>query len=99
MKTHAGELELPQTLSECHVCIQQLMADLAESQARVAELEGQNQALAAKVRDLAHRVFGRKSERQTPSEVAAPEAPDAPTASGPTDTPSTESASLAPVSE
>ncbi len=37
MKTHAGELELPQTLSECHVCIQQLMADLAESQARVAE--------------------------------------------------------------
>jgi len=65
MNRSIKELVLPPTLVECHALLQQLFAQLEASQTRVAELEAQNQALTEKVRDLAHRVFGRKSERQT----------------------------------
>lgn len=71
MKPSVNDLMAPQTLSACHARIEQLTSDLAISHARIADLEGQNQALAEKVRDLAHRVFGRKSERRkaVPSEA------------------------------
>lgn len=67
MKPSVNDLVVPQTLSACHALIEQLTADLTISQARIVDLEGQNQALAEKVRDLSHRVFGRKSERQKPA--------------------------------
>lgn len=97
MKIPVKELVLPQTLVECHGLIQQLIADLGASQTRVAELEAQNQALTEKVRDLAHRVFGQKSERQTAH--GAVENPDATPESESPDRPSTRSASATPVLE
>ena len=99
MKTHTDDLDLPQTLAECHRHIRELRAALAASQGRVVELEEQKQALEETVRDLAHRVFGRKTERQRASGSAAPANPEAPRAADATDPPSPASAPVADETE
>ncbi len=63
MRSSVSDLVALQTLSACQARIEQLTADFAVSLERIAGLEGQNQALIEKVRDLTPR-FGRKSERQ-----------------------------------
>ena len=62
MKAYTEDLDLPQTLAECHQSIRELQATLAASQGRVVELEGQKQAVGRRRCATAHRVFGRKTE-------------------------------------
>ena len=57
--------QLTKDLATSHTQTADLAMALDGSQKRVAELEAQNRALTEKVRDLAHRVFGQKSERPT----------------------------------
>ncbi len=92
MKTLVRDLVLPETLRECHEAIRKLTLDLNTSQTRVVDLEGKNRALTEKVRDLMHRLFGRKSERQTFSDPAEePEAtPNISTSADPSATPAME---------
>ncbi len=62
MKTN-NWVELPHTILLCHARIQELSTELNAAQALIEDLRGENRALLEKVRDLVHRVFGRKSER------------------------------------
>ncbi len=57
-------LELPNTIATCQDRIQELSAELTAAHVLIEELQGQNRALQEKVRDLMHRLFGKKSERQ-----------------------------------
>ncbi len=70
-------LQLPNTITGCHDRIQELSAELTGARAQIEELEGKSRTLEEKVRDLMHRLFGTKSERQVhpPISDAREEAP------------------------
>ena len=58
-------LEFPNTIATCYDRIQALSAELTAARVRIEELEGQNRALHEKVRDLMHRLFGKKGYLQS----------------------------------
>ena len=73
---------LPNTIPACHARLQELAGELNAAHAVIETLQGENRALLEKVRDLAHRVFGRKSERS--QDISAdPETPGDPRGESP----------------
>jgi transposase len=53
--------------------ISELLAENSRQARLIADLQGQIEALTAKVKDLAHRVFGRKTEKEVSTEKEQPE--------------------------
>ncbi|MDA8206477.1 MAG: hypothetical protein M0Z36_10435 [Thermaerobacter sp.] len=93
MKTHTDDLDLRQTLAECHQRIRELRAALAASQGRVVELEGQKQALEETVRNSAPGLWTEDRVGALPPQIRMrparpiPPSPESAPAAGETESP------------